>query len=358
VSGGRRRAQLPLHPTTLGIQEGLAGVMGAASGGMKRILERTAGNHAPEDALERQKRICRSLDSRCRDDVTWTLGVLSVSSWEAAKGIEPHVALTDAISGALARFIRAAIFELHSFTGDRFMHVTAASPEENIEANIEAALTVLYNYTCVPHLAPAYSYNGELVAALGVTLTYGGDELCLLALRVLAHMALPRVPEAAPPPPPPPPGPPPPPPPLPSAASASREREKGKEGDGAAGATGAPSASCMPPFSLHTAGSVAGGESAPQRARLAGAWAPEWFTALFPSRDVSRMCGDYATSSTGVRMHRLLSSGGDALAQAKACPLSHDLLAGLNAVGHCSAGSALFSTYLRVVALMVEVSPY
>ena len=177
-----RKVSVPLDPTCLPGQDGLAGAMGAATGGIKRVLERSSGNHAPEDAFERQKRLCRSLDSRCRVDVTWSLGVLTMSSWEAAKGIEPHVALTDAISGALARYLTAVVRERPALACPGYVLVTAAGAEENIEGNIEAVLTVLKNFMCAPHLAPAYAYNADLGAALGLCLLHGSDGIRLQTL--------------------------------------------------------------------------------------------------------------------------------------------------------------------------------
>ena len=128
AAAAARSAPLPLE-TGNGKQLGLAGVMGAACLGSntKRVFERTCGEHAPEDAFERQKRLCRSLDSGLRGDVTWSLGVLTMSSWEAAKGIEPHVVLTDAIAGALARYLKALLLDHAPLNSDRFMFVTAAS---------------------------------------------------------------------------------------------------------------------------------------------------------------------------------------------------------------------------------------
>jgi hypothetical protein len=130
AAAAARSAPLPLESLAHGKQLGLAGVMGAACLGSntKRVFERTCGDHAPEDAFERQKRLCRSLDSGLRGDVTWSLGVLTMSSWEAAKGIEPHVVLTDAIAGALARYLKALLLDDAPLNSDRFMFVTAASP--------------------------------------------------------------------------------------------------------------------------------------------------------------------------------------------------------------------------------------
>jgi len=164
--------------------------MGSENSGVKRVLQRTSGSNAPEDGYERQKRICRSLDSRCRSDVAWSLGVLTISSWEAAKGIEPHVELTDAITSALSRFLCAALHSREPLASNSYMLVTPAGNTENMQANVEAALTVLKNFTCAWQLAHAYAFNSDLVGALGQCLVYGSHSVRLLTLDLLAHVAL------------------------------------------------------------------------------------------------------------------------------------------------------------------------
>eukprot|EP00802_Teleaulax_amphioxeia_P006932 Tamp_06938.p1 GENE.Tamp_06938~~Tamp_06938.p1 ORF type:complete len:854 (-),score=151.59 Tamp_06938:43-2232(-) len=301
AAAAARSAPVPLDSASQGKQLGLAGVMGACSAGEKRIFERTCGDHSPEDAFERQKRLCRSLDSGRRGDVSWSLGVLAMSSWEAAKGIEPHVVLTDAISGALARYLRALLVDPAPLNSDRVMLVTAASSADNRDANIEAVLIILKNFTCAPqsHLFASYAYNGDLLAALGLCLIHCCDQLRLLTLEVLAHIALPPVASDPP-----------------MAGAAAAPQDFASQGRGKA------------------AGSA--GEEVPP---------PEWFVTLVGVESEVRMCKDKAFRFPDTEF-------------VHACPLTTEIIEGLNTVGSPRAGTALYVTFLRVVALLLDLSTF
>ena len=267
---------------------------GSAAAGVKRVEYRTAGNHAPEDAWERQRRLCRALDSCSRSEAAWALGVLTMSSWEAAKGVEPHVVLTDAMAGALARYLRAALLERPPLVSPRFALMSVAGAHENMQANVAAVLTVVGNFSRPGHLTAGFAYNRDLMDALGMCLVRGGDAQRHETLDVLAHMALPPPAAVVP---------------VPAG-----------EADHAA-----------------TASTVHRAHRGP----------PQWFVELLPEANVEML--DDNERPVGAA---------HATINADACPLSQSLLDGLSFVGSLPAGPALFANYLRVLSLLVEVSVY
>ena len=85
--------------------QGRAGLSGFANASSKPFLDRCKGSSDPDNPIARGKRICRALESGLQDELLWALGVLSLNSWEAANGCEPHVELSEGICCALARFL-------------------------------------------------------------------------------------------------------------------------------------------------------------------------------------------------------------------------------------------------------------
>eukprot|EP00960_Hanusia_phi_P011397 332688-Hanusia_phi.AAC.1 len=85
--------------------QGRAGLSGFVNTGSKPFLDRCKGSSDPDNPIARGKKICRALESGLHDELMWALGVLSLNSWEAANGCEPHVELSEGICCALARFL-------------------------------------------------------------------------------------------------------------------------------------------------------------------------------------------------------------------------------------------------------------
>ncbi|EKX40198.1 hypothetical protein GUITHDRAFT_113678 [Guillardia theta CCMP2712] len=129
--------------------QGRAGLSGFANASSKPFLDRCKGSSDPDNPIARGKRICRALESGLQDELLWALGVLSLNSWEAANGCEPHVELSEGICCALARFLYrlARQPELLAVACNRWGEV------ESCEDYTYKALNILRNFSFVPPLA-------------------------------------------------------------------------------------------------------------------------------------------------------------------------------------------------------------
>ena len=171
--------------------EGRAGLAGAVGNGARHVWERAGcGAGEPDLEWEREKRICRSLDSGERGELGWALGVLTTNCAEVSENemAKVPVMLTEAVLAALCRFIARVIRdECEPSTGNLLL--LSSYEDENRSKNITVALSVLRGYTHVHQIAEMVAKSQDVAMTLARCLEWESVDVRCGALNVISTIA-------------------------------------------------------------------------------------------------------------------------------------------------------------------------